>query len=266
MLHSKAGAAARRANGVWRVHSAFDLPAERFAGFAVSQEKGGERLDRIAVEPGEIRVGDRAYLQPDRIAAVLAAGGDVVVRSGWRNAAWLDATGAPFDLIAALWVTGTSLLSLPLSKRDSEKVRSSGQTILVQVTKDPMGHKGARLTSQISLAGRFLVYVPDGTTSGISRKLPDTERNRLKNLLKEIVPESAGVIVRSIGANCRSRSNWTFNGNGLVLSYFEERTDHQSSRCVRSSRSWRSCASSERVAIGRASNRLIPIGSLVSSQ
>jgi ribonuclease E len=67
----------------------------------------------------------------------------------------------------------------------------------VQVTKDPIGHKGARLTSQVSLAGRFLVYVPDGTTSGISRKLPDTERNRLKTLLKEIVPDTAGVIVRT---------------------------------------------------------------------
>ena len=73
----------------------------------------------------------------------------------------------------------------------------SGQPILVQVTKDPIGHKGARLTSQVSLPGRFLVYVPDGTTSGISRKLPDTERNRLKTLLKEIVPDTAGVIVRT---------------------------------------------------------------------
>jgi ribonuclease E len=81
--------------------------------------------------------------------------------------------------------------------RKIESVLSSGQSVLVQVTKDPIGHKGARLTSQISLAGRFLVYVPDGTTSGISRKLPDTERNRLKNLLKDIVPESAGVIVRT---------------------------------------------------------------------
>ena len=81
--------------------------------------------------------------------------------------------------------------------RKIESVLSSGQTVLVQVTKDPIGHKGARLTSQISLAGRFLVYVPDGTTSGISRKLPDTERNRLKTLLKEIVPEHAGVIVRT---------------------------------------------------------------------
>jgi hypothetical protein len=69
----KAGAVARRGSGVWRVHRAFDLPAERFAGFAVSEEKGGERPDRIAVEPGEIRVADRACLQPDRIAAVRAA-------------------------------------------------------------------------------------------------------------------------------------------------------------------------------------------------
>ncbi len=81
--------------------------------------------------------------------------------------------------------------------RKIESVLSSGQTVLVQVTKDPVGQKGARLTSQVSLAGRFLVYVPDGTTSGISRKLPDTERNRLKTLLKEIVPDGAGVIVRT---------------------------------------------------------------------
>ncbi len=82
-------------------------------------------------------------------------------------------------------------------QRKIESVLSSGQSILVQVSKDPIGHKGARLTSQISLAGRFLVYVPDGTTSGISRKLPDTERNRLKTVLKEIVPDTAGVIVRT---------------------------------------------------------------------
>lgn len=81
--------------------------------------------------------------------------------------------------------------------RKIESVLQSGQTVLVQVTKDPIGHKGARLTSQVSLAGRFLVYVPDGTTSGISRKLPDTERGRLKTLLKEIVPDTAGVIVRT---------------------------------------------------------------------
>jgi ribonuclease E len=73
----------------------------------------------------------------------------------------------------------------------------SGQSVLVQVTKDPMGHKGARLTSQISLPGRYLVYVPDGSMTGISRKLPDKERTRLKSILKKVMPENAGVIVRT---------------------------------------------------------------------
>jgi ribonuclease E len=78
-----------------------------------------------------------------------------------------------------------------------ENALSSGQSVLVQVTKDPIGHKGARLTSQVSLPGRYLVYVPDGNMMGISRKLPDTERARLKKILREIVPENAGVIVRT---------------------------------------------------------------------
>jgi ribonuclease E len=72
-----------------------------------------------------------------------------------------------------------------------------GDHILVQVTKDPVGQKGARLTSQISLPGRFLVYVPDGSMTGISRKLPENERNRLKTILKRVMPEDAGVIVRT---------------------------------------------------------------------
>jgi ribonuclease E len=81
--------------------------------------------------------------------------------------------------------------------RKIESVLTPGQAVLVQVSKDPVGAKGARLTSQISLPGRFLVYVPSGNTSGISRKLPDTERTRLKNILKTVVPDAAGVIVRT---------------------------------------------------------------------
>jgi ribonuclease E len=81
--------------------------------------------------------------------------------------------------------------------RRIENALKPGQSVLVQVSKDPVGHKGARLTSQISLPGRYLVYVPGGGTSGISRKLPDTERNRLKSLLKDILPEDAGVIIRT---------------------------------------------------------------------
>ena len=78
-----------------------------------------------------------------------------------------------------------------------ENALGSGQAVLVQVTKDPIGHKGARLTSQISLPGRYLVYVPNSSMTGISRKLPDTERARLKKILRDVVPESAGVIVRT---------------------------------------------------------------------
>ncbi len=78
-----------------------------------------------------------------------------------------------------------------------EQALKSGQSVLVQVTKDPIGHKGARLTSQVSLPGRFMVYVPDGRLSGISRKLPDTERTRLKTILKRLTPEDAGVIIRT---------------------------------------------------------------------
>jgi ribonuclease E len=78
-----------------------------------------------------------------------------------------------------------------------ESALKSGQSVIVQVTKDPVGHKGARLTSQVSLPGRYLVYVPGASMTGISRKLPDTERNRLKQILKKVMPENAGVIVRT---------------------------------------------------------------------
>lgn len=81
--------------------------------------------------------------------------------------------------------------------RSIEQALRSGDSVLVQVTKDPVGHKGARLTSHIALSGRHLVYVPHGNASGISRKLPDTERKRLRDALKKLVPEGAGVIVRT---------------------------------------------------------------------
>nr|WP_239523954.1 Rne/Rng family ribonuclease [Geodermatophilus normandii] len=82
-------------------------------------------------------------------------------------------------------------------QRSIEQALKSGDKVLVQVTKDPIGHKGARLTQQVNLPGRFLVYVPGGSMTGISRKLPDTERQRLKDVLKKIVPEDAGVIIRT---------------------------------------------------------------------
>lgn len=81
--------------------------------------------------------------------------------------------------------------------RRIESALKPGDPVLVQVTKDPIGHKGARLTSQITLAGRYLVLIPGGSMMGISRKLPERERIRLKKILKQVVPDSAGVIVRT---------------------------------------------------------------------
>lgn len=89
--------------------------------------------------------------------------------------------------------------------RKIEQALKSGDQVLVQVTKDPVGHKGARLTTQISLAGRFLVYVPGGRSAGISRKLPENERKRLKEILKEVVPGDGGAIIRTAAEGVHER-------------------------------------------------------------
>ncbi|OBJ68860.1 ribonuclease [Mycobacterium sp. 1274756.6] len=83
------------------------------------------------------------------------------------------------------------------ANRKIEQALKPGDYVVVQVSKDPVGHKGARLTTQVSLAGRYLVYVPGASSTGISRKLPDTERQRLKQILREVVPADAGVIIRT---------------------------------------------------------------------
>ncbi len=99
--------------------------------------------------------------------------------------------------------------------RRIELALKPGDRVLVQVTKDPVGHKGARLTSQVSLPGRYLVYVPNGSMSGISRKLPDTERARLKRILKEVLPENVGVIVRT-AAEGATQEQLTLDVNRLT--------------------------------------------------
>jgi putative intracellular protease/amidase len=99
---AKFGAKDKRSNGLWRVHGVFELPSERFGAIALTDQGESEQLDRADVKRGEIRIGDRVYLQADRIAAVLEAGGDVLVRAGWKGARWLTEDETPFDLIATL--------------------------------------------------------------------------------------------------------------------------------------------------------------------
>ena len=114
--------------------------------------------------------------------------------------------------------------------RKIENALKPGDSVLVQVTKDPIGHKGARLTSQVSLPGRFLVYVPGGSMTGISRKLPDTERARLKKILKDKLPEGAGVIVRT-AAEGASEEELTHDINRLRVQW-EEIQEKANSRKV----------------------------------
>lgn len=98
----KAGKKTRGANKVWRLHSVLELPTEQFGFLELTDERGGERLDRVPVVRGEIRIGDRAYAQAGQMAAVIAQGGDVLVRSGWRSLRWLDEMGERLNVIAVL--------------------------------------------------------------------------------------------------------------------------------------------------------------------
>jgi hypothetical protein len=141
----KAGAPAKRGNGVWRVHSAFDLPSERFGAFELTDEKGSERLDRIPVVKGEIRIADRVYLHPDHLATVIEAGGDVVVRAGWKSARWLEPDGTPLDLPSELRTAGAA--GLMLIDRPIALARNGKPAItlrLVAARKSPQAAETAR--------------------------------------------------------------------------------------------------------------------------
>ena len=139
----KAGAATKQQNKLWRIHSAFDLPYERFGHFELTDQQEGETFDRIPVIKGEIRIGDRAYMQPDRIAVVLNAGADILVRTPWKGARWLDAEGKPVNLIAELRkAAATGLIDRPIWIE-----RKSGLALalrLVAVKKPPQAAAEAR--------------------------------------------------------------------------------------------------------------------------
>jgi hypothetical protein len=110
----KKGPKARKNNELWRIHSAFDLPDERFGHFELTDQQEGETLDRIPVVKGEIRIADRAYLQPDRMAKVIDAGADVVIRAGWKSARWADEAGDAVDVVAELRDATADLVDRPI--------------------------------------------------------------------------------------------------------------------------------------------------------
>jgi Transposase DDE domain len=111
----KAGKEAKKNNGLWRLHCTFDLPAERFSFIGLTDEKGGERLDRTPFANGDIAIADRGFLHTDPLAHVLEQGADIVVRAGWKGARWLGEDRKPFDILAALAAAeGTGVLDRPI--------------------------------------------------------------------------------------------------------------------------------------------------------
>jgi hypothetical protein len=110
----KKGPNARKNNELWRIHSAFDLPDERFGHFELTDQQEGETLDRIPAFKGEIRIADRAHMQPDRMAKVIEAGADVVIRAGWKSARWVDETGNAIDVVAELCDATSDLVDRPI--------------------------------------------------------------------------------------------------------------------------------------------------------
>lgn len=110
----KAGKSARESGKLWRVHAVFDLPAERFSAFELTDEKGAERINRIKVIPGELRIADAVHCRADELADVIAQGGDVLVRAAWTGARWLEEDGKAFDIIRALADSETGVVDRPI--------------------------------------------------------------------------------------------------------------------------------------------------------
>ncbi|WP_193072062.1 Rne/Rng family ribonuclease [Brevibacterium sp. FME37] len=158
--------------------------------------ESGEQTQLVVVEDG---ITVEHYLKENRQQSSLIGNvylGKVQNVLPSMEAAFID-IGKGRNAVLYAGEVNWDALGMDGKARRIEVALSPGDPVLVQVTKDPVGHKGARLTSQISLPGRFLVYVPGNSMTGISRKLPDVERNRLKKLLKELVGDSNGVIVRT---------------------------------------------------------------------
>lgn len=168
---TKAGRDARESGGRWRIHSVFDLASECFTAFELTDESQAEVIDRAEVVAGEIRVCDRAYLQPDRIAKVLDAGADIVVRARWNNARWLDSKGDRLDLIALLKKErGKGFVDRPIWVQRSEKrpialrlvaIRKPKQAraLSIEKLKRQARDKGRNLRPQTLIAAEWVIIV-----------------------------------------------------------------------------------------------------------
>jgi Transposase DDE domain len=168
---AKAGRDARGSGGRWRIHSVFDLASECFTVFELTDESEAEVIDRADVVAGEIRICDRAYLQPDRIVKVLDAGADIVVRAGWNNARWLDRDGNRLDLIAFLKkARGAGLVDQPIWIKGSAKTPIALRLVAIRKPKQQRDiaidklerharDKGRNLLPETLIAAEWVIIV-----------------------------------------------------------------------------------------------------------
>ncbi len=157
----KAGKEARENSGLWRLHCTFDLPGERFGYIELTDEKGGERLDRTPFAKGDIAIADRGFLHPEPVAHVLEQGADVIVRAGWKGARWLGEDGKPFDILAAL-KGAESAGVLDRSIRIGRKKAPSLALRLVAFRKPPEAAEASRVKARA--AAKREGYVISGGT------------------------------------------------------------------------------------------------------
>jgi hypothetical protein len=168
---AKAGREARESGGSWRIHSVFDLASERFTTFELTDEREAEVIDRADVVAGEIRVCDRAYLQPGRIAKVLGAGADIVVRTGWNSARWLDGEETRLDLIALLqkargkgfidrpiWIKGSAREPIALRLVAIRKPKQA-RDLSIDKLKRRARDKGRNLLPETLIAAEWVIIV-----------------------------------------------------------------------------------------------------------
>jgi hypothetical protein len=132
----KAGKSARENGRLWRVHAVFDLPGECFSAFELTDEKGAERINRMAVIPGELRLGDRVHCRADELADVIAQGGDVLVRAAWTSARWLEKDGKACDIIRDLSKSTTGVIDRPIWLGRKEAAPWRARLVAIRMPKD----------------------------------------------------------------------------------------------------------------------------------
>jgi Transposase DDE domain len=152
----KAGKSARESGRLWRVHAIFDLPTERFSAFELTDEKGAERINRMAVIAGELRIGDAIHCRADELADVMARGGDVLVRAGWTSAHWQEADGRAFDMIRALADSATGQIDRTIWLRRKQDAPLKMRLVAVKMPKEQAVKAVAKARAEARSAQRTI--------------------------------------------------------------------------------------------------------------